>query len=110
MGNSNLNISTYKVMDVSTGNLPLSDRVLLGKFNEKNALIEAPVRVVDHSYGYFVNVQDEPDELPEELEVIKRARLSEHFIAIYKLAIENKCIWINFDVDAEYVEGLEAFE
>ncbi len=85
--------SVRKYLDASTGNLPHDEFTEM----EKRTIVQ------QHPYGTWVWVRpvDEMQELPEKFP---------YLAAIMALAREHGCTWINFDQDADPLEGMPRFD
>jgi hypothetical protein len=89
--------SVKRYLDVSTGNLPADEFVAL-KGHEK-------VIYREHPYGAWVWVPsddgDDTHDVTAELPALA---------ALFVIARENNCSWINFDQDAELLAGAPNWE
>src|SRR4051812_34354931 len=97
------NIQRY--LDLSTSFLPQTERDALeeqGRADQRDDRerdLGLP-RVVNHYYGWWVNVPSPPD-------LIREERLKEYFPALFtciQVARDRRCNWINFDADASDVD------
>lgn len=91
-------MAVYKYLDCSTAHVSFQEKTLL----ENHVL---PFKVMDHDYGWWLNVQPFVEEDEEELH--KRAP---NIMRLIKHALELDCNWINLDADAEELEGFPTFD
>ena len=80
------------MLDLSTGHMPATSPAWGG------------LRVVEHAYGWIVFVLD--DLSAQEAEAVA----PEWIRPVMAYAREHTCILINFDRDAEHVDGLPTWE
>lgn len=88
-------MAIHNYLDLSTAHIMQSDSEILTE--NKNL----PFRVIDHDYGFFINVQDHIKPVN-----LMMSNLSIDFSNMYKHAIENNCNWINLDCDADVIDNL----
>ena len=99
-------------LDLSTAHLSMVDRGsltrLVGKTSRTQACCTVPFRVYDTYYGYVMFLTDDVE---QERGHCEDAGLpfTDGFWKIRKVAEENDCMLINFDCDAEIIDGLETY-
>lgn len=90
-----------KYLDASIGHLPAVERVILAE----GGPFDGGPRVIQHDYGWWVNVPefrtDFEDEWTNETPVLA---------TVLRFAREHDCNWVNFDADAEQINGLTFYE
>lgn len=86
-----------KVLDVSTGHIPgaVRDGLL-----DNTAEAWGTLRVVDHEYGYVVFLPSKGVD----------ADVPDWLKTIFKAAMKKNALLINFDADADLVDGWEEYE
>lgn len=95
----------YRYLDLSTAHTrPRELNTLLAATSQARG-----PRTIAHKYGAWVNVPTASEsEAGETLEAIL-ARCP-HVAACLRYARQARCTWINFDADAEQIDGLEVFD
>lgn len=92
-----------KFLDASTDQIPGKDLDILTAHQEvpdEEHRDLTLMRIIPHRYGWWINVQHGDADLDDAIACIKTAGLSPKFLALFKVAAENKCDWINLDRDA----------
>ena len=98
-------MSIRKFLDLSTGHLPKEDRLLIDLHRPN-----LPFRVVNNEYGWsmWLMEPDVMDDVIEELE--NKFKLTDALGHVLRYAIKYDCAMVNFDRDAERIDGLGYFE
>jgi hypothetical protein len=96
-----------KFLDTSTETITEEDMKILETHQETPTDIadgrgtRLHVRVIPHTYGWWINVQHGDDDcLQEALASISDNGFSEQFKQLFQAAVDNACDWINIDRDA----------
>lgn len=100
-----MNPAVKQYLDASTGHLPEGERRMLA---DEAEAIEADSltrsggmpRVIAHRWGWWVNVQHDDPDRPKDMPAL---------CAVLDFARKHECWWINFDADAEVVDGLPVY-
>lgn len=99
-------------LDCSTGHLMLRDSWILKRWAKIERGLHpgmAPYRTIGHSYGWFVHVHQDDDRVDYE-NLARAAGMSGAFFALQEYARSNGCWWINFDGDADTLDGFDVFD
>lgn len=98
-----------QMLDLSTAHITAEDnrRCSERDIDDSYSFGSLP-RIVGHAYGYIVFVTEGPDAIDN----LRAEGFSEAFVGIYSRAAasENTIMLINFDSDADTVEGLATFD
>jgi hypothetical protein len=102
----NLSEATKRMLDLSTAHLTQQDAKAL-----EAGEILGP-RIVSHRHGWVVYVTSDPDAVRAAVGLMRQTGASEAFIKIYESACKmgGDYMLINFDQDAETLDGLETFD
>lgn len=106
-------MAVQKFLDASTRHITQQDNTLLLGLRGDTSTLDGslfPIRVIPHTYGWWVNVTSEPGELDEYIRELTAAGMSEAFCTLLRYARERECWWINLDRDAEELDDLPTFD
>ena len=104
-----------KILVLSTAHMRQSTDVLLNEMSsrkesdiENHELPRFIKKTEAHHYGhvFFLQGDNDIEELKEELEIAKMCDL----LPVFKYALKNDCSFIDFDRDAEIIEGLPQYK
>ena len=94
-------MSIEKFLDLSTAYMTEKDSTRLreaGKGRKKTPTTNLP-RIINHEYGFWVNVQQDPEVFVDQAAALVDAGFSAAFIKVIVHARKKGCWWINFDQD-----------
>jgi len=96
-------MSIEKFLDISTGHLPVKDRERLGALTNRTL----PFRVFTHEYGWNVWLNGDDERLEHNIEALEEVYgLTDALGHVLRYAKHHECWMVNFDRDAERIEGL----
>ena len=96
-------MSIQKFLDLSTGHLPVTDRERLNLLASRNL----PFRVFGHEYGWNVWLCGEGKQFDQNIEALEEAYgFTDALGRVLRCAKHYECDMVNFDRDAERIDGL----
>lgn len=102
------NVRRY--LDLSTGHLTRTEAEVLD-FLTRRDRDDEPWIVVPHGYGAWVHVDPDPGAIDEFIEADDEfAHRWASMIECMRAALALGCLWINFDADADRMEGLPVYD
>jgi hypothetical protein len=99
-----------RMLDLSTSHMTKGDAELMSDRHGHDC--GSLPRIVQHAYGFIVFVCSEPDNLVAAVAAMVDAGFSVALMAIYEAAATQggDVMLINFDQDADVLEGLRTFD
>ena len=96
-------MSIQKFLDLSTGHLPVTDRIRLDQLASR----DLPFRVFGHKYGWNIWLNGEGQQFNQNIEALEEVYgFTSALGFVLRYARHHKCDMINFDQDAERIDGL----
>ena len=96
-------MSIQKFLDLSTGHLPVSDRERLNLLASR----DLPFRVFDHKYGWNIWLNGEGKQFDQNIKALEEVYgFTDALGHVLRYAKHHDCWMVNFDRDAERIEGL----
>lgn len=98
------------MLDISTSNLTQEDTGILTQMAQGYIAELGLGRVVSHEYGYILFINGDSAALAETVDAMDKVGLSANVAYIYRGAVECNAMLVNFDADADTVEGLPTYD
>lgn len=102
-------MTKFTMLDMSTAHLTDQTLSMMEDGTEFDEVVYYPKWNDEYhsNYGYFIHVSEELTSYDEEsLAELKEDGLPEDLLSVILFAGENKCDWINIDVDGEIISEL----
>lgn len=100
-------MAIQRALDLSTAHLTPRDMSLMTDacdLYEEDEVGRFPVRITSHQYGWVLFLPDDENK-PENM-AFRDKGFSENLICVLEYAYKHKCMFINFDQDADAIPGL----
>ena len=100
-------MSIQNFLDLSTGHLPVSDRLRLDQLASR----DLPFRVFGHQYGWNIWLCGEGKQFDQNIEALEEVYgFTDALGHVLRYARQHECDMVNFDRDAEQIDSLGYFE